>query len=50
MGCKEEPLCIPAELLRNVIQNVLGRQTPEPSGAKQMCEEGYTALCGRKVR
>lgn len=24
-------------------------QNPEPSRAKQMREEGYTALCGRKV-
>lgn len=24
-------------------------QAPEPSGVKQMCEEGCTAKCGRKV-
>lgn len=40
----------PSRVTREGYSECVGKtQTPDPSGAKQMWEEGYTALWGRKV-
>lgn len=41
-GCKEEPLCIPAGLLRKVIQDVLGRHKLLSPAGQSGCERKDT--------